>query len=292
LAVRGAVQQLGVALSFGPKPVDEAIARLEELTVDDTGDRAVEANVALCLGHLESMRENFDLARNHVERARIAFRDLGLTNALIDTCGRFAGLVELLAGSPDVAEQSLRDACDLLQELHDTPVLATRAAELATALYEQKRYDEALEWVRISRESAVLTISTRPLARQPVEAKLLARRGAAQEAEQLARTTVSLAERTDSPNRQAMLSSAWPKCLSWRVRRRESSAREAGTRFVRAEGKLAAARIARRRLPSRVSRPDTTKSPTRGSSSHCVSLTRTHRHRWCCHKQAGCSGTH
>jgi DNA-binding SARP family transcriptional activator len=244
------VQQLGLALSFGPKPVDGAIARLEELTVDDTGDRAVEANVALCLGHLESMRENFDLARNHVERARIAFRDLGLTNALVDTCGRFAGLVELLAGSPDVAEQSLRGACVLLQELHDTPVLATRAAELATALYEQKRYDEALEWVRVSRESAGADDLDATLTRQPVEAKLLARRGAAQEAEQLARTTVSLAERTDSPNRQADALIGLAEVLELAGSEDESRRhlKQALALFER-KGNVAAARIARRRLP-------------------------------------------
>ena len=243
------VDLLGLALNFGPRPVDEAIARLDALTAEDTGDRAAEANSACWLGWLESMRANFDLARAHVERARAIFRDLGLTSGVVDSCGRATGGIELLAGSPEVAERSLRDACALLQELHNKPVLATRGAELAAALYEQGRYDEAAEWVRVARESAGDDDLDAALTRQPVEAKLLARLGDARDAEQLARATVSLVERTDALNRHADALVALAEILE--LAGSEDEGREylkQALALYERKGNIAAARLARERL--------------------------------------------
>jgi tetratricopeptide (TPR) repeat protein len=80
----GAVDLIGLALYFGPKPVGAGIARLEELRVAHAGDLATEANAAIWLGGLESMRGNFDVARAHVERARDSYGALGLTTATVE----------------------------------------------------------------------------------------------------------------------------------------------------------------------------------------------------------------
>ena len=107
-----------------------------------------------------------------------SYRELGLTTAVVDTCGRALAAIELLAGFPETAERLLRECCAELQELHQTSVLATRAAELAAALYEQGRYDEAADWVRVARDLPGTTTSTQRCHAQPVEAKILARQGA------------------------------------------------------------------------------------------------------------------
>jgi DNA-binding SARP family transcriptional activator/tetratricopeptide (TPR) repeat protein len=198
-----AAELLGLALYFGPTPAEEAITRLEELSDATSGDRATEANAAVWLGWLESMRGNVELARNHVEHARGLFRDLGLTAGVVDACGRAQATVELSAGFPDVAEQALRAACAQLQELGQTSVVATRAAELSAALYELGRYDDAASWVRLARECAGAADLDAALTRQPVEAKTLARLGQLDDAERLARANLELAAQTDSPNRQA-----------------------------------------------------------------------------------------
>jgi DNA-binding SARP family transcriptional activator len=244
------VNFLGLALSFGPKPVDEAIARLEALTLEGVGDRAAQGNSAMWLGYLESMRSNFDAGRAHVDRARATFRDLGLMSGVVDDCGRIMGAIELLAGCPVVAEGSLREACASLEELHNTPVLATRAAELAAALYEQGRYDEAAEWVRVASESAGDDDLDAALTRQPVEAKLLARLGDARGAERLARATVNLVERTDALNRHADALLALAEILDLAGSEDEGGEcmKRALTLYER-KGNVAGARLARERLP-------------------------------------------
>jgi tetratricopeptide (TPR) repeat protein len=85
----------------------------------------------------------------------------------------------------------------------ETSPLATWGAELAGVLYEARHYDEAVEWLRVAGDSAGDDDLDAMLARQPVEAKMLARHGRIDEAERLARTTVDLAARTDALNRCA-----------------------------------------------------------------------------------------
>ena len=196
---------LGSALYWGPKPVAEAIVELETIFGFEEGDRATEANATLWLGGLEAMRENFDAARAHVERARTLFRELGLMAAAVDLCGRLLGCVELSAGFPEKAERELRASSTVLQERGETAVLATRAAELATSLYEQGRYDEAAEWVALASESAGRDDLDAALTRLPVEAKLLARDGDLKRAEALIGHARELVRRTDALNRHAQI---------------------------------------------------------------------------------------
>jgi DNA-binding SARP family transcriptional activator len=197
-----AVDMLGLALTFGPTPVDEAVARLSQFAAEDVGLWTT-ANTRLWIGQLEAMRANFDLARDHIECARRIFRDLGALAAIREVCGRASAAVELMAGFPDRAERMLRDACEHLIAVGQRPVLATWAAELAVALYELDRFDDAAEWVRVARESAGDDDLDAVLARLPVEAKLHARRGRLVEAEETARQATDVVARTDSPNRRA-----------------------------------------------------------------------------------------
>jgi tetratricopeptide (TPR) repeat protein len=91
----------------------------------------------------------------------------------------------------------------LLEQLHQTAVFATRAAELAAALYELGRYDEASQWIRVARESAGDDDLDAALTRNPIEAKLLARQGELHKAQVLARGTLELVSETDALNRHA-----------------------------------------------------------------------------------------
>jgi DNA-binding SARP family transcriptional activator/tetratricopeptide (TPR) repeat protein len=197
-----AVEVLGTALNFGPRPVDPAIARLTELAAEDAS-RWINGNVLIWVGPLEAMRQNFDVARANVVRAKAAFTELALVSAVADTCARAAAAVELAAGHPESAATSLRAACAFLEQQRETQVLATRAAELANVLYVADRYDEAAAWARIARDCAGDDDLDAALTRHPVEAMLCAREGHLDEAEILARAAVELAMTTDSPNRRA-----------------------------------------------------------------------------------------
>ena len=197
-----AVDLIGLALDFGPTPVPEGIARLEELLSEDGPGRWATANALTWLGRLEAMQANFDVAREHIDRAKFAYRDIN-QGSVVDFCGRALAAVELAAGFPEAAEQALREACELLQEQGRSAVLATRAAELANALYEQGRHDEAADWVSSARDAAGEDDLDAALTRRPVEAKVQARKGDLIGAEKLARATVDLAARTDALNRRA-----------------------------------------------------------------------------------------
>jgi DNA-binding SARP family transcriptional activator/thioredoxin-like negative regulator of GroEL len=198
----GPLEVLGTALEFGPRPVDDAIARLRQLAAQDTS-RWIDANVALFVGRLEAMRTNFDAARAELERARNGFTELALPPALGDTCKRAAAAVEFAAGDFESAATALREACEFLERQGESQVLATRAAEHANVLCAAGRYEEAAQWMRIARDKAGADDLDAALTRQPVEALLSARDGHVDEAERLARAAVQLAAATDSPNRRA-----------------------------------------------------------------------------------------
>ena len=246
----GAVELLGLALNFGPRPVGAGIARLEELRVAHAGDPATEANAAIWLGGLEAMRGNFDGAHTHFEHARNLYGALGLTTATVDHCGRAVGMIELLANLPQPAESALRASCTLLEQLHQTAVLATRAAELAAALYEQERYDEPAEWISLARASGGDDDLDAALTRNPVEAKLLARLGEPARGNSW-RATRWNSRQTDALNRHAEALLALAEILDRAGSKGEADdlVNRALALYERKENAAATARV-RRRLPT------------------------------------------
>jgi len=198
-----ALDYVGNALYFGPKPVSEAIDQCERLLREHDGDRASEANIILWLGGLEAMRKNFTDARAHVSRARTIYNEFGLPINAVDACGRAFAAIDMLASMPAQAERALRESCEFLQQHHQIAPLATRAGELAQSIYEQGHYEDAEAWTRVARDSAGSDDLDAALSWQPVQAKILARHGRSEEAERLARQTLELVARTDSLNRHA-----------------------------------------------------------------------------------------
>jgi class 3 adenylate cyclase len=210
---------LACALYYGPRDVDSAIARCEALLLEHDGDRASEANLLVWLGGLEAMRGRFAEARTLVGQAEQRYEQLGLD---ADTYLRLRGAVEMFAGLPEMAEEALRTSCAALQKQNHIPVLATRAAELADAIYEQGRYDEAEGWIRIARESAGNDDLDAAFVTSYVEAKVLAGLGAIDEAEVSARAALDLVARTDALNRHGDALLALAEIL--RLRGREDDA--------------------------------------------------------------------
>jgi DNA-binding SARP family transcriptional activator len=197
-----ALENLGTALFFGPKPVQAALVDCARLVIEHDGDRASEANIIAWQGGLEAMQGQFDEGRRLVGRARAIYEELGLESGAVDLCGRALAAIEMLAGRPDKAAEALRASCELVERLGQTSLLATRAGALAAALYEQKQYDEAETWTDLGQRLAGADDLDAALSWQPTKARLLARRGAVKDAQLLAREAVEGARRTDSLNRQ------------------------------------------------------------------------------------------
>ena len=245
-----ALDLVGNALYYGPKPVLEAIGQCEGLLHEHDGDRASEANIIVWLGALEAMRRDFAGARAHVSRAKTIYEEFGLAMAAVDTCGRVSAAIDMLADMPQDAEQTLLKCCEALQERGQTAVLATRAGELAQAIYEQGRYEEAEIWTGLASDSAGSDDLDAALSWQPVQAKLLARQGKIDEAERLARATLELAGRSDSVNRNADSLMALGEILDLADRQGEAEeVIRAALRLYDEKGNLASAGRARGRLP-------------------------------------------
>ena len=186
---------LAAALYYGPTPVAAAIDRCRMLLED--ADLSGEANVVAFLSGLEAMRGRFRHARRLVSRAEALYDDLGETALAHGNCGTVRGQLELLAGDPIAAEKALRASYDALASMGDRAYFATRAAELAEAVYQNGRHAEAWSLT----ETAATTGGSDDLPTQflwrAVRAKLLAVYGRADEAEELARAALALTEGTD-----------------------------------------------------------------------------------------------
>jgi tetratricopeptide (TPR) repeat protein len=190
--------ELASALYLGPRDVTSAIARCRDLLLEHKGDRASEANLLVWLGGLVGMRGHFSDARELIAQAAQRYEQLGLS---VEPHLRVRGSVEMLAGAPDVAEEALTEACAALLKHGQNAVLATRAAELADSICEQGRHEEAETWIRRARELAGSDDLDAAFAWRYVHAKILARRGAVEEAHTFAREALDLVAPTDALNR-------------------------------------------------------------------------------------------
>jgi DNA-binding SARP family transcriptional activator len=195
--------EIAAALYYGPAPVERASKRCRELLDEETATAAGRAGVLAFLGGLVAMRGAFDRARAFVSEAAATYAELGMTGAAAVACGSVLGDIELLAGDPAGAEAALTGACLTLERLDIRSQLATRAADLAEALYRQARYAEAERWAETARTcSAEDDRSSEPRWRS-VTAKLLARTGELHDAELLGRQALRIAAETDALNQRA-----------------------------------------------------------------------------------------
>jgi tetratricopeptide (TPR) repeat protein len=107
------------------------------------------------------------------------------------------GQIELLADNPQAAERELQSAYDLLQQRGETSYSSTGAAYLAEAMRRQQRFDEALQLIETSKTLSARDDLTTQATWRTVHARMLAAQGAHDEAERLARESVTLFEPTD-----------------------------------------------------------------------------------------------
>ena len=195
---------LGLTLSalYGPTPVKQAIEQCKALIAEDLPDRQVQNLIACKVAQLHAMNGDCDTAREMCLRARAVLRDLGLgvraASASLDLA-----VIELLAGDAAAAERELRADCEMLERLGETFFLSTMAAWLARAVREQGRYDEALELTRLAERNAAADDIDAQVLWRSVRAPILARAGALEEAEALARASLDMARQTEVPGLHA-----------------------------------------------------------------------------------------
>jgi class 3 adenylate cyclase/tetratricopeptide (TPR) repeat protein len=187
---------LAAGAAWGPMPVPEGIARCEEIMGHAGGNPIVEARALLSLGTLTAMRGSFDEARTLIARGRAVLGDVGLKKWTAASC-QTAAYIEMLAGDAPAAEHELRTGYGVLDQMGEKSYLSTFAAELAQALYRQSRLHECERFTRVSEEIAAPDDLAAQVTWRGPRAKVLARRGELDPAQQLAEEAVALAETTD-----------------------------------------------------------------------------------------------
>jgi ATP/maltotriose-dependent transcriptional regulator MalT len=181
----------------GPTPIEEALRRCQDVIERAQGDKKPTSSALFMSGACQAMLGNFDEARDLISRARGLLEELKLPVWIAGPLAQITGWVELMAGDATAAERALRTGFDTLNQIGEISWLSTTAAILAEALYSQGRDDEAEEFAGVTAESAGNDDTYSQIMWRSVRAKVLARRGQADEAQPLARESVDLAEATD-----------------------------------------------------------------------------------------------
>jgi class 3 adenylate cyclase/tetratricopeptide (TPR) repeat protein len=181
----------------GPTPAGEAIPRCDEISRAADGDRKAMASALFSRAVFEAGLGRTEEARSLLAAARTMLEEVALPVWISGPLAQFSGWSELLAGEPAAAEQVLRAGAATLQDIGEVSWLSSLLGILAEAVYAQGRHDEAWDLLDRCREAGAEDDIYSSILLQSIRAKLLAHRGAADEAEALGRSAVVLAGTTD-----------------------------------------------------------------------------------------------
>lgn len=238
---------LASAALWGPAPAPEGIGRCERYLEEVGSHQTGEAVILNHLAGLYAMQDRVPEARQLLARGMAAFEELGVT--MTSSVTHPASFVAMLAGDPATAEAHLRRDYEGLEAMGEKGYLATTAAFLAQAVAAQGRHDEAERFIQVSREAAGEDDYSAQMVWQGLKARILAGRGQSGEAEELARSAVALAARTDFLNQHgdALLELAVVLAAAGRTAEARAAVEQALGLYER-KGNLLAAAGARRRL--------------------------------------------
>ena len=111
--------------------------------------------------------------------------------------------MESLAGEHESAETIYRASAARLAQYGQLAHLANRAAELADTLYAQGRDVEAAEWIETAQTNSASDDFSAQFTWRSVAAKLAARSGDVERADELAARALELVDETDALNQRA-----------------------------------------------------------------------------------------
>jgi class 3 adenylate cyclase/tetratricopeptide (TPR) repeat protein len=199
------IAHLAQSLYYGPTPVEDAIARCEGFLTEGRGNRSLEASIGSTLAGLHAMRGDFDEARGLWTEAGKLYEALGL---MFRRAARshIPAAIEMLAGDYEAAERELCWGYETLERMAGESARGTIAAFLAEAVYQQGRYDEARRFTDVTEQLVADDDVVPQVVWRSVRAKVFARSGDLEGAEELAREATGLVEHTDFPDLQASTS--------------------------------------------------------------------------------------
>jgi tetratricopeptide (TPR) repeat protein len=197
-----AASYLGRALVLGATPCSKAEDRLRSLIDDLAGERMAQATCRLEAAIILSMLERFDEARGHLAFSRGVFEDLGQRRWLAAVSGA-EGWIAWAEGLLPMAEQGLRAGYIFFKGQHDTTNATAAASDLSLVLCDLGRFDEAGVLAdEVAKGAGVYDLEPQAGWRC-VKARVLASRGAFEDADSLARQAIDLISPTEFIDLQA-----------------------------------------------------------------------------------------
>lgn len=182
---------------WGPTPAPEAI-ELGQRMGSEMRDVRIGANgTSRQIGAMMAMQGRFDDARARFDQQRSASEELGSVQRLGSLLSHHAGPAELLAGDPARAAELERAGYEMLTAQGDRGFASTAAVNVARALLELGRDDEAEEWARTGQGMTTKDDFATQGPARGILALVLARRGDHEAAESLAREAVLVMDQTD-----------------------------------------------------------------------------------------------
>jgi class 3 adenylate cyclase/tetratricopeptide (TPR) repeat protein len=229
---------------YGSLPFSQVLAWLEERERELGLDWKLTHWRAVTLG----MLGHFDEARPILSEFFRVLEERGDVVNLGPVSGNLSEPPRATRGDPATAARYAAEGCRLLEELGERSFLSTSYCELAEALYELDRLDDAGAYARKGRELGDIDDLVNQFTSRQVQAKVLARRGHHAEAGRLAREAIALVDSTDGLRGQGDARRDLAEVLELAGRSDEAVAalRDALKRYERKEALVSARRVRER----------------------------------------------
>jgi DNA-binding SARP family transcriptional activator len=192
--LREIVEWLVIALLLGPAHGSDAVVRCQRLLEETAGDPHLEAQILGALAPLLAMQGLDADADAAMERGAHVMEAAGESIWVVSF---WRSMVHLWRNDPVAAEQELRPSYEALKRIGEQSHFSSLAHGLANALYMQNRYDETEELTRECEAACRPNDVHSHIFWRSIRAKVLARRGAYDDALKLAQEAVALAEDSD-----------------------------------------------------------------------------------------------
>jgi class 3 adenylate cyclase/tetratricopeptide (TPR) repeat protein len=190
------VQPYLVATRFhGTTPLEEVLAWSDEQVAAGLGTPVLQIDGALAL----AMLGRFDEARARSKALQDELAERGESVSLALLLSMLGPETERLAGDPTAAVELSKRGCQMFEEAGERSWLSSALGIQGQALYELGELDAAFEAAARGLELGASDDAYTQILSRAVEAKVLARRGNLEEAEQLAREACKIADATDMP---------------------------------------------------------------------------------------------
>ncbi len=191
---------LAMNLAWGPTPAADALTEIERILASVRNDPAAEPFVLAHHAYVLAQLADVDAARQALARMREIAERRGQRILLWSSWGQNMGRVELLAGEAERAERAMLPCYSALRDVGERGFAGTIAGQLAHALVELGRYEEAASFATAGRDLAGEADVLSQILWRSALARVAARAGSGAEAVELAQEAVSLADTTEWPN--------------------------------------------------------------------------------------------